>query len=165
MLKYSLLWISGSLDYVRCHSAFGSHHYWALPNENATIVGKYCICGYFAVVLFSQISRVSPRENFHFNIWLFIVMETAQKSQIKPSRISPPCPKSRKHLYAEYMAYQKDCTLPDIWIDKERQIESVDILGQVFSEQWNQLMMCLHCFLKRKKICKNKTFKRLPIID
>ena len=95
-------------------------------------------------------------------------METAQKSQIKPSRISPPCPKSRKHLYAEYMAYtvyQKDCTLPDIWIDKERQIESVDILGQVFSEQWNQLMMCLHCFLKRKKYVKNKTCKRLPIID
>ena len=30
----------------------------------------------FAVVLFSRISRVRPCKNFHFNIWLFIVMKT-----------------------------------------------------------------------------------------
>ena len=31
----------------------------------------------FAVVLFSQILQVSPRENF--NTWLFIVINTSQK--------------------------------------------------------------------------------------
>ena len=35
----------------------------------------------FAVVLFSRISQVSPRENFKFNTWLFIVMKTSQKLQ------------------------------------------------------------------------------------
>ena len=33
----------------------------------------------FAVVLFSRI-QVNPHENFHFSIWLFIVMKTSQKS-------------------------------------------------------------------------------------
>ena len=35
----------------------------------------------FAVVLFSRISRVRPRKNFHFNLCLFIVMKTSGKSQ------------------------------------------------------------------------------------
>ena len=35
----------------------------------------------FAVVLFLRISRVSHRKNVHFNIWLFIVMKTSQKSR------------------------------------------------------------------------------------
>ena len=56
--------------------------------------------------LFLWISRVSPRETFHFNMWLFIVMKTIKKKNwIKPSQISPPSPKSRKYLYAKYMAY------------------------------------------------------------
>ena len=52
----------------------------------------------FAVVLFWWISRVSPRENVHFNIWLFIVLRNHHKKcEIKPSRISPPSPKSRRY--------------------------------------------------------------------
>ena len=35
----------------------------------------------FAVVLFSWISRVGPRKNFCFNIWLCTVMKTSQKSR------------------------------------------------------------------------------------
>ena len=41
-----------------------------------------CITVYvviFAVVLFSRISRVRHRENFHFNLCLFIVMTTSEK--------------------------------------------------------------------------------------
>ena len=34
-----------------------------------------------AVVLFSQISRVGPRENFHFNLCLFIVMKTSENHE------------------------------------------------------------------------------------
>ena len=29
------------------------------------------LCGYFRVILFSRISRVRHRENFHFNLCLF----------------------------------------------------------------------------------------------
>ena len=62
----------------------------------------YCIHGYFCggFIFASQSS-----ENFHFNIWLFIVMKTSENRKIKPSQISPPIPKSRKYLYAKYMAY------------------------------------------------------------
>ena len=58
----------------------------------------------FSWCFISRISRVRPRENFHFNISLFIVMKT---SEIKPLQISPPSPKLRKYLYAKYtcMAY------------------------------------------------------------
>ena len=59
----------------------------------------------FAVVLFSRISRVRPREHFHFNICLFIVMKTSTNRETKISRISPISPKSRKYLCAKYMAY------------------------------------------------------------
>ena len=38
----------------------------------------------FGVVLFSRISRVDPRDNFHLNIWLLIVMKTSQNREIKP---------------------------------------------------------------------------------
>ena len=61
--------------------------------------------GYFLMVLFSRISRVSPRENFQFNIWLFIVMKASQNRKIKPSQINQPSPKSQKYLYTKYMAY------------------------------------------------------------
>ena len=59
----------------------------------------------FAVVLFSRISWVRPRENFHFNLCLFIVMKTSENREIKPSRISEPSPKLWKYLYAKIMAY------------------------------------------------------------
>ena len=49
------------------------------------------------------------KKDFHkivnFNAWLFIVMKTSQNREIKPSRICRPSPKSRKYLYAKYMAY------------------------------------------------------------
>ena len=32
-------------------------------------------------------------------------MKTSQSHEIKPSRINQPSPKSRKYLYAKYMAY------------------------------------------------------------
>ena len=60
----------------------------------------------FPVVLFSQISRFSPRENFHFNTWLFIVMKISQNREIKPSRIPQPSPKiakiSVREIYGVY---------------------------------------------------------------
>ena len=49
----------------------------------------------FAVVLFSRILHVSPRENVNFNTWLFIVMKTSQNLQNK---------NLQKYLYAKYMA-------------------------------------------------------------
>ena len=56
------------------------------------------------MVIFANGSQVSPRENFHCNMWLFKVMKTPQNREIKPSPISPPSPKSRKYLYAKYIA-------------------------------------------------------------
>ena len=39
----------------------------------------------FEVVLFSRISQVKSRENFHFNLCLFIVMKTSLNREINPS--------------------------------------------------------------------------------
>ena len=35
---------------------------------------------FFAVVLFSKILRAIPRKHFHFNLHLFLVMKTSEKS-------------------------------------------------------------------------------------
>ena len=54
---------------------------------------------------FTWISRVRPHKNFHFNIWLSIVMKTSQNRKIKPLRIPQPSPKSQKYMYAKYLSY------------------------------------------------------------
>ena len=60
-----------------------------------------------AVVLFSQISRVSPRKTFHFDIYVAIYSNEniTNIAKITLLQISPPSPKSRKYLYAKYMAH------------------------------------------------------------
>ena len=75
--------------------------------------GMYMVI--FAVLLFSQISRVRPRKNFHFNLCLFIVTKTSENGEINPSQISAPSPKSRKYLYAKMMAYTVGIFWEKIW--------------------------------------------------
>ena len=70
-----------------------------VPNSNTVYVVI------FAVVSFSQISRVRPRKNIHFNLCPFIVMKISENCEIKPSQISKPSPKQWKYLYAKIMAY------------------------------------------------------------
>lgn len=53
---------------------------------------NYCLSGYFRGGLFSRISRVSPRENFHFNVWHH------KNREINFSRISPPTVQIRKNI-------------------------------------------------------------------
>ena len=67
---------------------------------------KYCIPvrGNFCGGFISRISRVSPREHFHFNMSI-IVMKTSTNRKIKLSWISPLSPKSQKYLCAKYIAY------------------------------------------------------------
>ena len=61
----------------------------------------------FAVDLFSRISRVSPRENDHFNIsWLFIVIKTSHKSRNKViTNFSTYSKIAKIYVYTKYMAY------------------------------------------------------------
>ena len=67
----------------------------------------------FAIVLVSQISRVRPRESFHFNLCLFIVWKHQKNCKINPSRISAPSPKSWKYLYVKIMVYTV-CRIEDL---------------------------------------------------
>ena len=92
-LLIHLCFITSSYKKVTCHQRI----------TNLTTV--YVVI--FAVVLFSWICefRVRPREHFHFNVCLFIVMKTSENREIKLSRISPRSQKSRKYLCAKYMAY------------------------------------------------------------
>ena len=56
---------------------------WKLNLERYKIGLPDTTCMYmviFAVVLFSRISRVRPRKNFHFSLCLFTVMKTSEKS-------------------------------------------------------------------------------------
>ena len=51
-----------------------------LSQSKLLALTSYCIHGYFSLwFYFFQISLVSPHENIHFNIWLFIVMKTSPK--------------------------------------------------------------------------------------
>ena len=58
----------------------------------------------FAVVLFSRISRVSPRENFHFNIWLFKSNENITKIVKLSHREFPHLVQQRENIkYEKYI--------------------------------------------------------------
>ena len=60
----------------------------------------------FTVVLFSRISRVRPSQIFPLQFMSIYSNENIRKnSEIKPSRISTPSPKSWKYLYAKIMAF------------------------------------------------------------
>ena len=61
----------------------------------------------FAVVLCLLISRVSPRENFHFDIYGYFIIENITKcTKLSHCKlIFPPSQKSWTYLYAKYMAY------------------------------------------------------------
>ena len=74
-----------------------------IPSHDLPFATVYVVI--FAVVLLSRISRVRPRENFHFNLCLFKVMKTSEYREIKPLQISKPSPKPQKYLYAKTMAY------------------------------------------------------------
>ena len=68
------------------------------------------------MVLFSQISRVRPCKNFHFNLCPFIAMKTSENHEIKPLRISAPSPKSQKISVREnYGVYSCRSCINEEW--------------------------------------------------
>ena len=50
----------------------------------------------YKLFYFREFRESNPRENFHFNLCLFIALKTSENCKINPSWITAPSPKSRK---------------------------------------------------------------------
>ena len=88
------------------HKAYFTEH--QLPSEGSSTV--YAIIS--AGVLFSRISRVRHRENFHFSLCAVYrnghITKIAKLSPSDMSEVPNHTPKSQKIMYAKYLAYTVD---------------------------------------------------------